>query len=120
MQEQVATNVDLEQRFREARLAAEERASTFDSLLNHCPACGPDQGVAVVRLTGMDGKTYEGDWRLSSDGFAWGADSNGDGSSWNEVVRCHGCGLERPLSDYVLYQDSPRRRVNRERAALRR
>jgi len=50
----------------------------------------------------MDGRIYEGEWKLSSDGFVWGGDSNGDGSSEAEIVRCSNCGLVRPLSDFVF------------------
>ena len=88
--------------FAVARRAAELFADVGDHLLAHCPVCGPQQAIAVVRLRGMDGRIYEGEWKLSSDGFVWGGDSNGDGSSEAEIVRCSNCGLVRPLSDFVF------------------
>jgi hypothetical protein len=89
--------------------AAIEKAVAADvacasQFLEACPRCGKDDSLSVIRLTGMDGRRYYGDWPLERDGFAWGADSHGNGSSENEVVFCYGCRLERWLHDFYLPQ----------------
>lgn len=83
--------------------AAAAAAPTPQDQLCACPVCHGE--LLVVRVTGMDNRRYTGAWPLEPDGFAWGADRNGDGSTEDEIVECANvavCGVRRPFTAFML------------------